>query len=89
LSLPLAVKWAELETLRVDLFAAIQKSPTNEKLRVGYLATLRLQVAVERELGMGPRLATFARDEPPEWQQAHRRLLASMQRDALEEPTEE
>jgi len=57
LSLPLAVKWAELETLRVDLFAAIQKSPTNEKLRNTHLATTRLQVAIERELRMTPTLA--------------------------------
>ena len=56
LSFPLAVKWAELETLRVDLYAAIQKSPTNEKLRNSHLATTRLQVAIERELRMTPAL---------------------------------
>lgn len=57
LSLPLAWKWGELETLRVDLFVAIQKSPSNEKLRNMHLATTRLQVAVERELRMTPALA--------------------------------
>lgn len=57
LSLPLAWKWAELETLRVDLFQAIQKAPSNEKLRQSHLATMRLQVAIERELRMTPSLA--------------------------------
>jgi hypothetical protein len=54
--LPLVWKWCELETLRVDLFQAIQKSPSNEKLRQTHLATTRLQVAIERELRMTPAL---------------------------------
>ena len=60
--MPLAVKWAELETLRVDLFAAIQKSPSNDKLRTSHLATTRLQVAIERELRMTPSMALTLRD---------------------------
>ena len=53
-SLPLATKWAELETLRVDYYALIQQDVTSKNASEMYLATARLQVAVERELGMTP-----------------------------------
>jgi hypothetical protein len=66
LSLPTAFKWAELECLRVDLFAALQADPTNDKHHERYLATARLQIAIERELGMTPTLMRQLRPSEPD-----------------------
>jgi hypothetical protein len=54
--LPTAWKWSELEVLRTDLFAGLQADPANSKHHDSYLATTRLQLAVERELRMTPGL---------------------------------
>jgi hypothetical protein len=63
LSLPMATKWAELETMRVDLYAAFAADPKNAKMHEQYLATCRLQVQVEHALGMTPSLAASMRSD--------------------------
>jgi hypothetical protein len=63
LSLPMATKWAELECMRVDLYAAFTADPSNDKTHERYLATCRLQVQVEHALGMTPSLAASMRGD--------------------------
>lgn len=63
LSLPLAQKWSELETMRVDLYLAFTADPANDKLHERYLATCRLQVQVEHALGMTPALSASMRPD--------------------------
>jgi hypothetical protein len=64
LNLPLAWRWAETEVLRVDLFAAAQADPANEKHHERYLATARLQLSVEDKLGMTPSESRRLHGEP-------------------------
>jgi hypothetical protein len=66
LSLPTAWKWSELEVLRTDLFAALQPDPDNDKHHERYLATCRLQLAVEKELHMVPGLLHQLRATEPD-----------------------
>ncbi len=49
----MAAKWAELEVRRTDLFAGLQTG-RNRHMLDDYLSVTRMQVAVERELGMTP-----------------------------------
>jgi hypothetical protein len=90
LSLPLAWKWAELETLRVDLYAALQHDLTNSKFHEQFLAVTRLQVHVERELVMTPAWTRLVRPTEPSFmeQLARRRreLEATGGLHALPEP---
>lgn len=68
LALPGCIKWAELECLRVDLFNALQnkQQARTKDLLDRYLATCRLQVNLEKQLGMTPEVGMKLRGQEPE-----------------------
>lgn len=63
LQLPLAWKWCELEVARVDTFSAWQRTPNNKTLHAMFMSTTRLQVAVEKQLGMTPSVRSNVQDD--------------------------